>query len=145
MASFVLIAGEWWETTGAVRARVDAAERGGYSVDFDVATYFLHDLPEAVLRHAPPQREERSAVFEEPCRFHAWPHVPIRVVAGADDRFFPLSFQKKIARARLDADVNAIRGGHLLALSNPDELAANPLAFAHSASTKDVRQEGVSR
>ena len=124
-------AGEWWGNTGAARARVDAAERGGYSVDFDVATYFLHDVPETVLHNAPPPREEVGAAFDQPCRFHGWPHIPIRVLAGADDRFFPLSFQREVARARLDADVHVVRGGHLVALSNPDELAARLLAFEH--------------
>src|SRR5271165_6722324 len=82
-------AGEWWGNTGAARARTDAAKRAGYSVEFDVATYFLHDVPEPVLQDAPPPREEVGASFEQPCRFHGWPHVPISVLAGADDRFFP--------------------------------------------------------
>ncbi|HXN31461.1 MAG TPA: alpha/beta fold hydrolase [Polyangiaceae bacterium] len=124
-------AGEWWGNTGAAGARADAAERGGYSVDFDVATYCLHDVPEAVLHGAPNPREEVGAAFEQPCRFRAWPRVPIRVLAGADDRFFPLSFQREVARARLDADVHAVRGGHLVALSNPDDLVARLLAFEH--------------
>ena len=124
-------AGEWWGNTGPARARTEAAERGGYSVDFDVATYFLHDVPEGVLQDAPHPREEVGPAFEQPCRFHAWPHVPIRVLAGADDRFFPLSFQREVARARLDAEVHAIRGGHLVALSNPDDLTARLLAFEH--------------
>jgi pimeloyl-ACP methyl ester carboxylesterase len=123
------IAGEWWGNTDAARARADAAERGGYSVDFDVATYFLHDVPKAVLHDAPNPREEVGAALEQPCRFRAWPRVPIRVLAGADDRFFPLSFQREVARARLDADVHALRGGHLVALSNPDDLVARLLAF----------------
>ncbi|MGA7118483.1 MAG: alpha/beta hydrolase [Polyangiaceae bacterium] len=124
-------AGEWWGNTGAARARTDAAKRGGYPVEFDVATYFLHDVPEGVLQGAPPPREEVGAAFEQPCRFHGWPHVPIRVLAGVDDRFFPLSFQRAVARARLEAEVHAIRGGHLVALSNPDDLTANLLSFAH--------------
>jgi pimeloyl-ACP methyl ester carboxylesterase len=124
-------AGEWWGNTGAARARTDAAERRGYSVDFDVATYFLHDVPDAVLQSAPPPREQAGAAFEQPCRFHAWPHVAIRVLAGADDRFFPLSFQRGVARARLDVEVYAVRGGHLVALSNPDELTARLIAFEH--------------
>jgi pimeloyl-ACP methyl ester carboxylesterase len=124
-------AGQWWGNTGAARARADAAKRGGYSVDFDVATYFLHDVPEAALEDAPHPREEVGAAFEQPCRFSAWPHVPILVLAGADDRFFPLSFQREVARARLDAKVHAVRGGHLVALSNPNDLAARLLAFEH--------------
>src|SRR5690348_13513247 len=59
-------AGAWWENTGAVRARLAAAKRGHYTADFDVKTYFLHDVPEAVLREGPPrQSEQAEAVFGE--------------------------------------------------------------------------------
>ena len=37
--------GEWWanvDSAGAMRA---AAEAGGYSTEFDLDTYFLHDVP----------------------------------------------------------------------------------------------------
>src|SRR3954463_5249774 len=54
-------AGEWWGNTGAASARVEAAKRGGYGADFDVETYFLHDLPkqvtEAASEHARPETE----------------------------------------------------------------------------------------
>ena len=40
-------AGAWWEHTGAIKARMAAAESAGYSTDFDLQTYFLHDVPEA--------------------------------------------------------------------------------------------------
>ena len=54
-------AGDWWGNTGAARARIGAAERGGYGTEFDLQTYFLHDLPEGVLRSGPPhQRDEES-------------------------------------------------------------------------------------
>jgi hypothetical protein len=36
---------------------------------------------------------------------------------------FPLDFQRRIARERLGIEVDAIAGGHMLALSNPCELA----------------------
>lgn len=130
---------EWWANTGAARARSDAAKRGDYSVEFDVATYFLHDVPEGVLQDAPHPREEVGAAFEQRCRFHGCLHVPIRVFAGADDRFFPRSFQRAVARARLDAGVHAIRGGHLVALSNPDDLTASLLSIAHEIKTPSCR------
>jgi hypothetical protein len=47
-------AAAWWENTGAVKARIAAAGAGGYSAEFDLPTYFLHDVPEAVLRGGPP-------------------------------------------------------------------------------------------
>ena len=42
--------GAWWSETGAVEARIEAAKVGGYSIDFDIATYFLHDLPPTICR-----------------------------------------------------------------------------------------------
>jgi pimeloyl-ACP methyl ester carboxylesterase len=116
-------AGAWWENTGAVEARVAAARAGGYSAEFDLPTYFLHDVPEAVLREGPSRpREQAEAVFKEPCHFERWPRIPVRVIAAAKDRFFPLQFQRRVARDRLKTDVEVLPGGHLVALSNPEGL-----------------------
>src|SRR6185312_12525011 len=38
-------AGAWWDNTGAPKARAAAATVRGYSAEFDVRTYFLHDVP----------------------------------------------------------------------------------------------------
>jgi hypothetical protein len=102
-------AGEWWDNTGSIAARIAAAQRGGYSTDFDLTTYFLHDLSAETTRQgAAHERTEAEIVFGEPCRFEAWPDVPIHVIAGRDDRF---------------VTVEELPGGHLLALSNPRGLA----------------------
>ena len=86
-------AGAWWAATGATEAREQAAARRGYAPEFDVGTYFLHDVPEDVLRAGPEQpREEAEIVFGEPCRFEHWPDIPIHGLAGRDDRFFPIEF-----------------------------------------------------
>ena len=112
--------GAWWENTGSNEARVEAARRHGYSTDFDPFTYFLHDVPEDVVRAgADDVREQSETVFRESCRFEAWPTIPMHVVAGTEDRFFPIDFQKRVARERLNRDVEEVRGGHLVALSNP--------------------------
>src|SRR5580658_3389136 len=37
--------GEWWDDTGWSDARVAAAKQGGYRTEFDLAVYFLHDVP----------------------------------------------------------------------------------------------------
>jgi len=125
-------AGDWWESTGATRARIVAAESAGYGTEFDLQTYFLHDLPEGILRSAPArQRDEAEIVFRQPCKFRGWPQVPMRVIASADDRFFPLEFQRRVARARLKTDVHVIRGGHLVALSNPEGLVEQFLGYEH--------------
>jgi surfactin synthase thioesterase subunit len=116
--------GAWWDNTGWAEARVAAAERGGYSAEFDLGVYFLHDVPPEVAAAGEPyQRPEADAVFGSACDFSAWPPVPIRAVAGADDRFFPVGFQQALARDRLGIEADVLPGGHLIALSQPARLA----------------------
>jgi hypothetical protein len=60
--------------------------------------------------------------------------TPARLTAGRPSRFtswrvatiafFPLEFQRRVARERLGVDPVVVPGGHLVALSRPDELAA---------------------
>ena len=115
--------GDWWGNTGWEPARVAAAQAGGYPAEFDLATYFLHDVPAEVAAtgegHAYP---EADIAFGQPCAIERWPDVPTRVIAGRDDRLFPLEFQRRVARERLGADVDEVPGGHLVALSRPAEL-----------------------
>ncbi len=61
--------------------------------------------------------------LDEPWPPGTWPDVPTRVLAGRHDRMFPLEFQRRIARERLGLDVDEIDGGHMVAMSNPGELA----------------------
>ena len=122
--------GEWGDNTGAGMAREDAARRHGYAIEFDVETYFFHDVPESVVQEAAAhERRQADSVFEQPCRFDAWPDVPIHVVVGAGDRLFPRGFQRRIARERLNKTTDEIPGGHLVALSNPADLAERLLAY----------------
>jgi pimeloyl-ACP methyl ester carboxylesterase len=58
--------------------------------------------------------------LDEPWPLQAWPDVPTRVLAGRHDRMFPLEFQIQLARKRLGLGVD---GGHMVAMSNPVELA----------------------
>ena len=116
--------GQWWAATGSEPARVAAARAGGYTCDFDVDTYFLHDVPAEVLASGEGHdRPEADIAFGQPCDIGTWPDVETRVLAGRDDRFFPLSFQDRVARDRLGLEAEAIPGGHLAALSYPSELA----------------------
>lgn len=118
-------AGEWWDNTEAVDARQAAATSGGYRVEFDATTYFLHDVPpEVIADGGSSQREESEAVFASICDFLSWPRVPIRVVAGREDRFFPCAFQRRIAMERLGIELDELPGGHLIALAQPAELAS---------------------
>jgi pimeloyl-ACP methyl ester carboxylesterase len=115
--------GEWWSNTGAIEARDAAAAAGGYG-PFDIETYFLHDVPTEVAAEGESyQRTEADAVFASSCDFTGWPSIPIRVLIGSNDRFFPAQFQRTIARERLGLDGDEIPGGHLLALSEPDLVA----------------------
>jgi pimeloyl-ACP methyl ester carboxylesterase len=116
--------GEWWDDTGWLKARMAAAEAGAYGTEFDEVVYFLHDVPaEVAAAGARHQRPEAGAVFRSACDFGAWPSVPIRVAAGADDRFFPVKFQQRLARDRLGLEADVLPGGHLIALAQPLRLA----------------------
>jgi pimeloyl-ACP methyl ester carboxylesterase len=128
-------AGEWWDNTGAVAARKAVAQCGGYSTNFDLATYFLHDVPPEIIKQGEVhQRPEADKVFGEPCRFKVWPKIPIRVIAGRDDRFFPIEFQRRVARERLNVTVDDLSGGHLIALSNPRGLVHQLLDYLRAGS-----------
>jgi pimeloyl-ACP methyl ester carboxylesterase len=116
--------GTWWGNTGWEHARDAAAREGGYGTDFDLSVYFLHDVPPEVLASGEDQQfPEADAVFGSVCDFLAWPDVPIRVAVGADDRFFPVSFQRRVARERLGIEADVLPGGHLIALAQPAPLA----------------------
>jgi pimeloyl-ACP methyl ester carboxylesterase len=123
----------WWGNTGSSQARKEAAKRDGYGDAFDIETYFFHDVPRHVVEAgAPHEKDEADIAVKEPCLFEAWPSAPTRVVIGAADRFFPASFQERLARERLaeGTPIERIRGGHLVALSQPDALAARLGSFA---------------
>jgi pimeloyl-ACP methyl ester carboxylesterase len=123
-------AGQWWGHTGSEEARKAAAERAGYDVEFDLHTYFLHDVPESIAEEgARHERPESEIAFGETVDFEAWPDVPIHVVVGRDDRFFPADFQARVALERLGKTVDEIPGGHLVALSHPRELAELLLGY----------------
>ena len=115
--------GEWWANTGAIEAQAEAARIGGYG-PFDVPTYFLHDVdPEVAAEGEPYQRPEAGAAFGSVCDFEAWPAIKIRVLAGRDDRFFPVDFQRRVARDRLGIEADVLEGGHLLPLAQPRPVA----------------------
>ena len=125
--------GQWGEATGSEQARRAADEAAGRSGEFDVETYFLHDLPDearAALAAAGPPREPAGTPWRQPCAFRQWPEVPVKVLIGADDRLFPAGFQRRIAKDRLGVDADEIPGGHLVALSNPAGVADRLHAYA---------------
>jgi pimeloyl-ACP methyl ester carboxylesterase len=124
-------AGAWWDNTHAIEAREAAARSHGYSQEFDLATYFFHDVPAEVLATGAGERfGEADAAFQSACEFTSWPDIPIRVVAGEHDRLFPVEFQRRVARERLGLDADVLPGGHLIALARPEPLAQYLLSAA---------------
>lgn len=116
-------AGDWWAHTGAVQAQEEAARAGGYG-PFDPVTYFGHDVEAEIAAEGEPyQRPEADIVFESVCDFTSWPAIRIRVLVGADDRFFPVGFQRRVARERLGVEADVLPGGHLLPLVQPRRVA----------------------
>jgi pimeloyl-ACP methyl ester carboxylesterase len=124
-------ASAWGENTGAGRARTAAARAGGYTEEFELDTYFLHDVaPEVAAAGEPYQRPEADIAFEQPCPFERWPEIETMVLAGRDDRLFPIDFQRRVARERIGAEIQPLPGGHLNALSEPDAVAGALLAIS---------------
>ena len=120
-------AGEWWANTGQGAARAEQAAHDGRSLDDDpdLLDAFFHDVPdevrtEAMARGAPAQS---TTPFAQPWPLTAWPDVPTRFLQGTDDRFFPVEFQRRVVLERLGMTPDEMPGGHLLALSQPSELA----------------------
>ena len=122
---------DWWTVTGFGEAREEQARRGGWDVaDLDLA--FLHDVPAEVLATSPDPDgpDQADTPFQRPWPGTGLPDVPIRFLQGRDDRFFPLEFQRKQVRERLDLELDEMPGGHLVALSRPEELADRLVAYS---------------
>ena len=75
-------------------------------------------------------------MFTEPWPLDAWPDVPTRVLVPREDRLFPPEFQRRVARERLNLEIDEMNGGHLPMLARPPELAERlvELAAGRSAS-----------
>ncbi|HEY4418360.1 MAG TPA: alpha/beta fold hydrolase [Pseudonocardia sp.] len=119
--------GQWWENTGqpAAAAAYASSEGRPSGGAFDPLVEFFHDVPDEVraVVFDEPEPVQSGTPFEKAWPLEKWPDVPIRFLQGRDDRFFPLEFQRRVARERLGITVDEMPGGHLLALSRPRELA----------------------
>ena len=103
--------GEWWTVTGQGEARPRPPARPARGARRR-GTYF-HDVPADVVAAAMAQEFAQSGrPFEDPWPLDRWPDVPTRVVAGREDRLFPLEFQRRVAAERLGLDVDEVPGGH---------------------------------
>ena len=112
-------AGEWWHATA------HDAELPGE--EFDDQRHFLHDVPLAALAGLDP-RPQAGRPFAD--GIDAWPDVPIRMITGRDDRFFPPAFQRRLALERLGIEPDEVPGGHLAALVHPEAIADLLEAYA---------------
>jgi pimeloyl-ACP methyl ester carboxylesterase len=124
---------EWWSNTGSGAAQRDYLAGIGLPADAagDDAVVYFHDVPKDVTAEAFRQGEPHQSMtpMGEPWPLRAWPDVPTRVLVGRDDRLFPAPFQRRVARERLGLDADEIVGGHLVALSQPVELAERLEAY----------------
>jgi pimeloyl-ACP methyl ester carboxylesterase len=122
--------GDWGDATGAKQARLEAARKGGWTEEFGEEIYYLHDVPPDIAQEgAKHEREETMTIFDDVCRFSSWPKIPIHVIAGADDRLFPVEFQRRVARERLGVEADVLPGGHLIALAHPRELTDRLISY----------------
>ncbi|MDJ0392105.1 alpha/beta hydrolase [Rhodococcus sp. G-MC3] len=126
--------GEWWASTGFMEARVEQARRDGRDLENEdlLVDVFLHDVPSDVVEQlmARGEPQQSDGPFSAPWPMDEWPDVPTRFLQGVDDRFFPVEFQRRLVAQRLGIDVDEMPGGHLLALSQPFELANRLEAYA---------------
>lgn len=125
---------EWWGATGSGEAMRAADLAAGRDPEFDLDRHFFHDLDDDARAElmAEDPREPSAKAMASAAGFDRWPDVPTYVLAGSDDRFFPLEFQRRVARERLGLDVDDVPGGHLVAVSNPAGVADRLEAYAAS-------------
>lgn len=118
--------GEWWANTGWNGRSAETEE--------ETIEVFLHDVSDELARDALTRGKDQSGTpFEKAWPLEGWPQVPTKVLIGRDDRFLPADFQRRVARERLGVTGDEMDGGHVLALSQPDELADRLERYATGA------------
>jgi len=110
--------GEWWTNTGHKAESDEPVE------------LFLHDVPpDVAAESANHVRNQSNTPFTQHRPMPAWPDVPTRFLLCRDDRFFPADFQRRVVKQRLGITPDEIGGGHLPALSRPQELVERLESF----------------
>ena len=118
--------GEWWASTGWAGEIPEDDEA--------IARVFLHDVPPEIAAESAHHVASQSGTpFEKPWPLDEWPDVPTRFLAGRDDRFFTIDFQRRVAEERLGMHLDEVPGGHLVALSRPGELVDRLERYAETA------------
>jgi pimeloyl-ACP methyl ester carboxylesterase len=89
----------------------------------DPIALFYHDvLPELASEALSRGRAQSDARMGEPSPLEAWPDVRTRILLCREDRLFPATFIRRVARERLGITPDEIDGGHCVALSRTKEL-----------------------
>jgi pimeloyl-ACP methyl ester carboxylesterase len=129
--AMIPVPGETFNTWGANTGSRSASREYHASLGLSTveaendAVIYYHDLPTELRAEAQARtwQDQSMTPLDQPWPLGSWPDVPTRVLVGRHDRLFPLEFQRRVARERLAIDVDAIDGGHMLAMSNPGALA----------------------
>jgi pimeloyl-ACP methyl ester carboxylesterase len=91
--------------------------------DDDIALFYQDVAPELAAEALKRGCTQSEARLGEPSPLKAWPDVPTRVLICRDDRLIPARFLRRVARERLGIKPDEIDGGHIPALSRPNEVA----------------------
>ena len=85
---------------------------------------FYHDVPEPLVTEAVAAlRLQQWGPTQETWPLSAYPDVPTRYIATADDRILDPAWQVRTAEERLGIEAEVIEGSHSPMLSRPAELA----------------------
>jgi pimeloyl-ACP methyl ester carboxylesterase len=105
---------DWWT----------AAKPPPWPTPYDETAIFYGDLPEDVLAQIGEHGgDQADTPMNEPWPLDAYPDVPTLAIASAEDRCFPVGWQRGHIRERLGLAAHVIPGGHCVPLSRPRELA----------------------
>ena len=114
------------------------AEEAIKRYDDEIALFYQDVPPELAAEALKRGRPQSEARMYEPSPLRTWPDVPTVVLLCRDDRLFPPSFLRRVARERLGITPDEIDGGHTPALSRPKELA-DRLEVYRASMTAELR------
>lgn len=118
--------GQWWDATGqeaAMRASEAGAGRPPTRSSIRRRTFSTTCPRHWSTNRGPASGGQSDAVFASMWTPTRWQDVPTQVLIGRDDRLFPATFQRRVARKRLGITADDMPGGHLVALARPVETA----------------------
>jgi pimeloyl-ACP methyl ester carboxylesterase len=125
--------GAWGDDTGHAEAIRPLIERLGPMSDWGedaLREAFLNGLSEEQIAASRGSlRDQSDGIFASTLNAVAWTDVPMRVIAGRDDRFFPPEFQRRLALERLDIVPDELPGNHVAMLGHAPELADRLVAY----------------